>query len=129
MNNKRMDEIYKQIVAKLPEYDINHNNYLKDFKKLLNDDDIKKIYNIFKSKKMRVLGGEIPKTLEPVEGVLKLIVDIHNSKKLLAKLLAMEAIVFERDKYYAKSSMCKACKEIRLNAFAKYERIKSTYDK
>lgn len=128
MKNKRLDELYKQILVDLiedPSFDINYDKHLEKFKKSLTEEDIKNFSKIFKYKNLRMVTGEIPKTLDPIEGAFKILIDIHNSKKLLSKLLCLEAIVFERDKYYAKSTMCKACKEIRLRSFANYEKVKS----
>lgn len=129
MNNKRLDEIYKQILSYLedPSFYKKYDHYLDKFKKYLTSEDLEKFYQIFKDNNLHLhmLICDLPNNFDTVESIFKLIVSIYDSKKILIKFLAMEAIIFERDKYYAKSTMCKACKEIRLNAFAKYERMKN----
>lgn len=127
MNNKRLDEIYKQILIYVKEDNFfdKYDHYLAEFKKYLTTEDLESLSTIFKSEHLKMLDAEVPKIANPVQAIFDLVADIQLAKKTLIKYLAFEAVIFERDKYYAKSSMCKACKEIRLNAFAKYERMKS----
>lgn len=127
MNNKRLDEIYKQILSYLedPSFYEKYEHYLDKFKKYLQSKNDSKLTNIFNSEYLKFIRQEAPYIGNSVKGIFNLLVEIHLQKKKLSQNLCYEALLFERDKYYAKSSMCKACKEIRLNAFAQYERMKN----
>lgn len=127
MNNKRLDEIYKQILSYLedPSFYEKYEHYLDKFKKYLQLKNDGKLTNIFNSEYLKFIRKEAPDIENSVKGIFDLVINIHLEKKQLINYLAYEAILFERDKYYAKSTMCKTCKKIRLNAFAKYERMKS----
>lgn len=127
MTNKRLDGIYQELVKDIEKGDLNEpNEILKKFKKSLTQEDLARFYKLLKDKDIgKLIHGEVP---YDGEGVFNIVGQIEHGMMQITTLLALEAILFDRDKYHAKSSMCKFCKKVRMQAFGKYERIKALLD-
>ena len=86
MNNKRLDEIYKQILSYLedPCFYEKYDHYLDKFKKYLQSKNDGKLTNIFNSEYLKFIRQEAPYIENSVKGIFNLLVEI--GKDLLAKI-------------------------------------------